>query len=229
MKKILFAMALIALFAAGAAAAQEEIPETEIFGGYSLFKMGASNENFLTFQEGLYDGGGGWKAGSTSFFLKRGGTGSVAFNINEYFSIVTDIRYNQGNIIEGTFEFVSPETQTLVQTPFVIGIKNVSAMAGPRISFRKERGTAFFHALAGLDYWRLNGDFTIAGEKRSETGDKFGPGVAIGGGVDINVSEKFAVRVIQADYYLARQMERLTKNVNLSFGIVFRIGEKVLR
>jgi opacity protein-like surface antigen len=230
MKKILFTMTLIVLAAGGATAAQlEEIPAVEIFGGYSILKLGASNENIRSFQEGLYAGSGGWNISDSSFFLRRGVVGSVAVNLNEYFSIVTDARYNQGDLIEGSFEFVSPETQTAIRTPFVIGIKNVSALVGPRVSFRNERTTAFFHALAGLDYWRLNGDFTIAGEKRGVTGDKFGPGVAIGGGLDVNVNEKIAVRVIQADYYLTRQMERLTNNLNLSFGIVFRIGEKVLR
>jgi len=231
MKKIIFAIILtvFVLGAAGTAMAQEEIPEVEIFGGYSLLKMGASSENILPFQDELYSGADRWSANNTSFFLNRGGAGSIAYNANGYFSIVTDVRYNQGDIIEGTYEFVSPETQALIQTPFVVGIKNVSALIGPRLSYRKEQGTAFFHVLTGLDYWRLSRNFTLAGEKRSEKDDKFGPGIAIGGGLDINVNEKVAVRAIQADYYLTRQAERLTSNVNLSFGIVFRIGEKVLR
>ncbi|MCL2877363.1 MAG: outer membrane beta-barrel protein [Acidobacteria bacterium] len=229
MKKILFAV-VMTVFAAASAAAQEEIPAIEIFGGYSLLKLGASSDNIRPFQEELFAGGGGkWSAGDSSFFLSRGAAGSVAFNLNGYLSVVADARYNQGDVIKGSFELVSPETLTPIQTPLIIGIKNVSALAGPRISFRKEQATVFFHALAGLDYWRLNGDFTVAGEELSEKGNKYGPGVAIGGGVDVNVHEKFAVRVIQADYYLTRQMERFMNNVNLSFGIVFRIGEKVLR
>jgi len=207
----------------------EEIPAVEIFGGYSMLKMGASNDDIRPFQKELYAAGGRWDNAESKFFLSRGLAGSAAFNLNEYFSVVTDAKYRQGDLIKGSFEFVSPETQTPVRTPFVIGNENVSALAGPRLSFRKERGTVFFHALAGLDYWRLNGDFTIAGEKRSENGNNFGPGVAIGGGLDINVHEKAAVRVIQADYYMTRQMERWMNNANLSFGIVFRIGEIVLR
>jgi len=228
MKKMLFAIVLIAL-AASTAAAQEEIPEVEIFGGYSLLKLGAANDNFRLFQEELYPGGDKFDANDTSFFLSRGGIVSVAYNLNEYFSIVTDVRYNQGNLMKGSFEIVSPETLAPIRTPVAIRMKNVSALAGPRISFRKEQSTVFFHALAGLDYRRLSGDFTVAGEERSEKTDKFGPGVAVGGGFDFNVHEKFAVRVIQADYYLTRQMERFMNNINLSFGIVFRIGEKILR
>jgi opacity protein-like surface antigen len=224
MKRILFAAALTAL-TAGTAAAQDEIPAIEIFGGYSLLKMGASNENIRPFQEELYAGKGGVPTvDNSSFFLSHGAAGSVAFNLNEYFSVVADARYNQGNLIEGSFEVQSQLGP--VQTPLVVRIKNVSALAGPRVSFRKKQGTAFVHVLAGLDYWRLNGNFTVDGEKQSEKGDKYGPGVAIGGGVDLNVNEKVAVRVIQADYYMTRQIERWMNNVNLSFGIVLRIGEK---
>ena len=229
MKKILFAI-IFAVLPASTATAQEEVPIVEIFGGYSLLKLGASNDVLRPFQEELYSAGGsGWNADDSSFFLNRGVTGSFAINLDGHFSIVVDARYNQGDLIKGSFEFVSPETQVLIRTPLTVGIKNISAMTGPRYSFRKEQTTAFVHALAGLDYWRLNGDFTVTGKELSEKGNKFGPGVAIGGGFDVNVNEKVAVRVIQADYYLTRQMERFMNNVNLSFGIVFRVGEKVLR
>jgi opacity protein-like surface antigen len=230
-KKILFAMLMLIVPAAGVAAVHEEIPEFEVFGGYSLLKLGASDVDTGVFQNGLYAGDVIWKNSSTSFFLKRGAAGSIAFNLNEYFSVVADARYNRGDLIKGSFEFELPVSGIFVpiQTPFVIGVKNVSGLVGPRVSLRKERSTAFFHALAGLDYWRLNIDYTIAGEKWSDKAHKFGPGIAIGGGYDINVNKKIAVRVIQADYYMTRQMEQLMNNVNLSFGIVFRVGEKVLR
>jgi opacity protein-like surface antigen len=231
MKKILFAILLAAL-AAGTAAAHEEIPAVEIFTGYSLLKLGATNEDVRTFQDGLYAGSQNWNTKNSSFFLKGGVVGSFAFNLNEYFSIVVDARYNQGDIMDGSFEFVWPELQLTVQAPFAFGIKNVSALAGPRFSYRdllNERATVFVHALAGLDYWRMDGSFTVSGALLKEAANKFGPGVSIGGGFDLNVHEKIAVRVIQADYYVTRQMERRMNNVNLSFGIVFRVGEKVLR
>jgi len=230
MKKIFFAILLAAL-AVVPAAAHEEIPVVEIFGGYSLLKLGASNEDIRSFQEEIYPWGGVWRDDKSSFLLNRGGVLSFAFNINEYFGIVVDTRYNQGDLTEGIFEFESPELQIDVRTPFVIGIKNASALAGPRISYRNlldERATVFFHTLAGLDGWRLNGDFTIAGERLNLKRNKYGYGIVIGGGFDVNVHERIAVRVIQADYYVTRQMERRINNMNLSFGIVFRLGERVL-
>ena len=224
---------MLTLFAAGTAAAHEEIPEYEVFGGYDLLKLGASNNDIRHYQDELYATEITWNNNNTSFFLKRGGGGSVAFNLNEYLSIAADARYNQGNLVKGSleYEYVAPifDVSFQVNEPFVIGLKNVSAMAGPRVSLRKERTTAFFHALAGLDYWRLNINYSVAGEKWSSTAHKFGPGVDIGGGVDVSVNKKIAVRVIQADYYPTRQLKRWMNNVNLSFGIVFRIGEKVLK
>ena len=231
MKKILFTIILTMLSVAPAAAI-EEIPEFEVFGGYSLLKMGASGKDMKSFQDGIYSPGGIWNNNDASFFLSRGAAGSVAFNLNEKFSIVAEGRYNQGNPIKGSFGFFSPETLTDIQTPFVLGIKNVSALAGPRVSYRNlldGKTTVFAHALAGIDYWRLNCGYTITGEKQRATGDKVGPGIAIGGGLDVNVNEKIAVRVIQADYYITRQMERLMNNINLSFGIVFRIGEIIIK
>jgi len=220
---------IVVLLAAGVAAAHEEIPEVEVFAGYSMMKMGASKDDLRPFQEGYSFPGSKWNNDDMSFFLSRGVTGSVAVNLNEYFSIATDARYYQGDPVKGSFEFISPETFSTVQSPFVIGIKNVSALAGPRVSLRKEKTTTFVHALAGLDYWRLNCDLTIAGVKLDATANSLGPGVSIGGGFDVNVNEKIAVRVIQADYYRTRHMERWMNNVNLSFGLVFRIGEKVLK
>ena len=236
MKKILLAI-VFAAFTAVSAAAIEEIPEVEIFGGYSLMKMNVSNNDIRYFQEGVYEWNGTWKNSDTSFFLNQGVAGSVAYNFNEYFSIVTDGKYRQGDLIKGIFEFECelpelPGIMIPVQAPFTIDMKNVSALAGPRFSYRNllnERANVFVHALAGLDYWRLNCDFTVAGEKQSSTGNKFSPGVAIGGGIDINLNEKIAVRAIQADYYMTRQLDRRMSNVNLSFGIVFRIGEKILK
>ena len=219
------------MFAVGTAAAHEEIPALEIFGGYSLLNLGASSEDIWSFQKGLYAGGGVWNEEKSSFLLSRGAGGSVAFNLNEYFGIVVDARYNQGDLVNGVFEFTSPEMGIPVRTPFVIGVKQVSALAGPRVSYRgilNERAAAFFHLLAGLDYWRLNGSFTVAGEKQSVNDDKTGPGVAIGGGFDVSVHEKISIRVIQADYYLTRQMDRRMNNLNLSFGVVFRVGERLL-
>ena len=236
MKKMLFVLTL-AVLTAIPAAAHEEIPEVEIFAGFSMQKIGVSNNDVRTFQDKVFGWNGTWNNNDTSFFLKSGMAGSVAYNLNEYFSIVTEGKYYQGDVIKGSYDFefelpAMPGIPVQVQAPFVIGLKNVSVLAGPRFTYRNllnERATVFVHALAGLDYWRLHCDYSVSGIEHNATGDKFGPGVSIGGGLDINVHEKIAVRVIQADYYMTRQIEQRMNNFNFSFGIVFRIGEKVLK
>ena len=120
---------MLIMLAGGTAAAHEEIPEYEVFGGYSLLKLGASNKDIRGFQDGIYAVDVKWNNDNTSFFLKRGGTGSIAFNMNEYFSIVADARYNQGDLIKGSFEYEYelPVFEMLIQIhePFVLGVKNV--------------------------------------------------------------------------------------------------------
>jgi outer membrane protein W len=64
-------------------------------------------------------------------------------------------------------------------------------------------------------------------------------GVALGGGIDIEVNDNIAIRAIQADYFMASHPRDILpdywhgyadtgnkrfNNLSLSFGIVFRFG-----
>ena len=89
------------------------------------------------------------------------------------------------------------------------GGKFHTAMVGPVFSLRKsERVTPFAHVLFG-------GAFATGGNNAFAT--------AIGGGMDVKVSEHVAVRLVQADWMLFRA-EGITdkKNARVSAGIVFR-------
>jgi hypothetical protein len=50
--------------------------------------------------------------------------------------------------------------------------------------------------------------------------------MAFGGGIDVNVNKAFAIRLIQADYFMAKHEDVTLNNVNLAFGVVFRLGGK---
>jgi hypothetical protein len=59
-------------------------------------------------------------------------------------------------------------------------------------------------------------------------------GVAVGGGLDISITKEFAIRAIQADYYLTNHKaqpldsssgNKMFSNVNMSFGVVYRFGK----
>lgn len=222
MKKIMFA-AVLTLLVSGAAVAQD-FPRAEVFAGYSMLKLGISDSDLDSIVNGLEQMApeGTSVSTSTSKLMKKGFNGSVAFNVNSAFGIVADFRYNQDNIVDFT---VSDEFESVEGN---IKLRNLSLMAGPRFSYRgNERVTPFAHALVGLDHIRLSGEAQVEGEdidlEMSETNN--GLGLALGGGIDVNLSESVAIRLIQADYYLTRHEGNRMNNMNLAFGVVFRIGE----
>jgi opacity protein-like surface antigen len=89
-------------------------------------------------------------------------------------------------------------------------------MAGPRVAGRFEKVTPFAHALFGLSHARA------LGESESDFA------MAFGGGLDVNVHENVAIRVIQADYVLVIVSEagisENSHNVRVSAGVVFKWG-----
>jgi opacity protein-like surface antigen len=50
--------------------------------------------------------------------------------------------------------------------------------------------------------------------------------MALGGGIDVNVHKKLALRLAQADYVLTRFGDDNQNNVRLSFGLTLRFGSK---
>jgi opacity protein-like surface antigen len=208
MKRFLFVAVLIVLIS-GTARAQVDYPKVELFGGYSLLKLELPADFAQTI---------GIPATTlNSKFLNQGFNVSAAENLSEYLGIVIDFRYNQGELLK---------TQD-IDSSHAIKIKSLSAMAGPRFTWRKnEILTPFVHAMAGMDYWRLVDKFEVMGNPGSYMVYDFGIGAAVGGGVDVTIHEKVSVRLIQADYYATRHGDKVMSNINLAFGLVFRLGAK---
>ena len=48
--------------------------------------------------------------------------------------------------------------------------------------------------------------------------------MALGGGVDVKLNDRFAIRAIQADYLRSDVFGGTTNGMRLSFGLVFRFG-----
>jgi len=84
-------------------------------------------------------------------------------------------------------------------------------MLGPVFSLRKvKRVTPFAHVLAGGSTFR-DGESTT------------GFSMALGGGVDLNLNDHLAVRVVQADWYPFRfGPDWVKENMRVSTGVVFR-------
>lgn len=222
MKRFLFA-ALLVVMACGVAAAQD-FPKVEIFGGYSLLRLGMSDsdlEDMVSSIEAEAPEGTVISA-STSKFMMKGFNTSAAFNVTPSFGIVADFRYNRDDVLEFTADTGGSVVSGKMK------LRDISFMAGPRLTLRKsERVTPFAHALVGFDQWKLSGSATADGQTINlDTGTTSnGLGIAVGGGLDVNVSDSVAIRLIQADYFLTRHESESWNNMNLAFGIVFQFGK----
>ena len=50
--------------------------------------------------------------------------------------------------------------------------------------------------------------------------------MALGGGLDVNVNDRFAIRVVQAEYLRTRFFNETQNKGRIAFGLVFRFGKK---
>ena len=87
-------------------------------------------------------------------------------------------------------------------------------MAGPRVTYRKEeRATPFAHVLFGVTHISNGGSDTVFS-------------TAVGGGMDFKVTERFAIRAGQLDWYLTKFANDTQSNFRFSAGVTIRIGKK---
>ena len=94
-----------------------------------------------------------------------------------------------------------------------------AVLAGPRVSPWRGRLTPFAYALAGAFHTRSNLEFLGVSVTEGETD----PGAALGGGVDVGVSSRWAAEV-KADAALIRSRGRTESSPRLFAGLVVRFG-----
>lgn len=236
-------LAALAVFLLSCVAVAQDFPKVEIFGGYSLMKLGGDDVN------GLFDY---WEEGneqpgtsvSTSKWLKKGFMASAAFNTSEYFGIEANVQYNAGEVAEfNTVQNVEGEMEVGGKAD----ASDFSFMAGPRFALRKnEAVTPFAHFLLGIN--RVSMDGTISScswngedcpsgfeemmleEAHMLDGSDTGFGFMLGGGVDVNLGDSVAVRLIEIDYKKAYHElggpeddeDFSMSNISLAFGFVLK-------
>jgi opacity protein-like surface antigen len=177
MKKLIWAAIIVLLFATVARA--QATPAAEVAVGYSHFHI----------IKGLTIG-------------MDGGSGSAAFNANDWFGVVGDL---------GVYH----------SEPCCVDLRATTYTFGPRFSYRKsDRIVPFAQALFG------GSNFSASFNGGSGSGGNhftFG----LGGGLDIALgrSGRVAMRP-QADYFGVRVNSSTISNARLSFQIVYRIGKK---
>jgi opacity protein-like surface antigen len=138
-----------------------------------------------------------------------GWTGQVAFNANHWFGFAADF---------------SGRYQTESDSPPRLGASVHSFLFGPQVYDRAGRVTGFAHALFGGA--KAGEGFRLVGGGLQSGKTCFA--MAFGGGIDVNVNEKIAVRVFQADFEKIRAESALsgetkgTNNFRLSIGVVFK-------
>jgi hypothetical protein len=129
---------------------------------------------------------------------------SIAANLNSWFGILGDFggQYRHVSDLGPNFPGVTADTSVY------------EYLVGPRFTKRSERVNLFVHALVGGASGRTNlrgfadSLFTLAG----------------GGGFDINVSRRIAIRPVQLDF-IGSFVDMLEDNIRFGAGIVIRIGD----
>ena len=196
MKKIVF-LCLVVVGMAASAQAQNDYSRFELFGGYSYLHVdaGLSREASFLFTNGGI--GNGWNT-------------SLSANVNQWFTLVADFSGHYGEIRNPIFP--------LNGTPRFggVGFNRHSFLFGPRLSYRTRKGfTPFGHFLLGGAH--DGGSIHPHSDTRLTW--------ALGGGLDLKVSKRLSLRLIQADYVPIKAFE-IQNNVRISAGIVWHFGKK---
>ena len=132
---------------------------------------------------------------------------SISGNLNNWFGLVVD---------------VGGQYTRLNDQGFTEKIRTHSILFGPRFSLRGNRVVPFVHALFGFSHLRT--ETNEFGSLLSFSDSSFG--MALGGGLDIKVNDKFAIRALQLDYLRTRFFNETQNKGRISVGVVVRFGRK---
>lgn len=92
----------------------------------------------------------------------------------------------------------------------------VTGLGGLTLQARNARFQPFLRGLGGVA--RVNADTELVGAiNRTD----FSPAFAVGGGLDIKLSDNIALRAIQADYLQTRAFDSVQHNLRLGAGLRF--------
>jgi opacity protein-like surface antigen len=126
----------------------------------------------------------------------------VTGNLNHYFGVAAEISGQYG---ETTIVGSRPNTQFDVNT--------YTFLFGPRLTRRTGNANFFGHILIGAARTKVE-------TFDSQTDFAF----ALGGGIDLNVSKRLGVRLIQFDYLPIKGESDTSHNFRAQIGFVFRLG-----
>jgi opacity protein-like surface antigen len=145
-------------------------------------------------------GGYSWAGGNF-----HGWNSSVTGNVTKRFGIVADVSGQYGSELEGSVR-VKQDAH--------------SFLFGPRFSFRGKRLNPFLYALLGVT--RFHESATVSGREFSASDSGFSS--ALGGGLDVKVNERVAIRAFQIDYFRPNFFGEAHNRGRLAFGVVLNVG-----
>jgi opacity protein-like surface antigen len=153
-------------------------------------------------------GGGSYIPANERDFPREDSAGfqaSLTANLNRWFGITGDFggQYSNGPDLGPNFNNASAHTSTY------------EYLAGPRFTKRTERINVFAHALVGGATGRTN----VRGFSKSA----FAYGG--GGGFDIHLNSRIAIRPLQVDY-LGSFADILESNIRIAGGVLITLGAK---
>lgn len=195
------ALAAIVLAVTVIAGAQE-VPQVELFAGYSLFHYDQMDVNSLL--------GPGVNVNQNL----NGWEGSAQFNINKWLGAVADFSGNYGTPIE------------VPAVPGSITGNTYNYLFGPQINVRGQKIKGFAHVLFGVNHFALNDSPALAFTGGSDNAFA----MALGGGIDFKAYKTIYIRPAQFDYIMSQHDLGLNlghqNNWRFSAGVVFGLGQK---
>ena len=201
---------------------QEEPSKVNLYGAYSYLRF---NPALPRLQGRNFNGGGG---GATLFLSK-------------YFGVNGELMGYETATWTATFPsrlLVTPHVVTPHGTTATVPAGTYSARAnmftylfGPVVRIPMKKVTVFGETLFGGSntngYGNLERAIDAGGGTLSVSGNQHPFSMAVGGGLDVNVSDNVAIRVAELDYFLTRYTNPITSTNNQNnfrylIGIVYQ-------
>jgi len=208
----------------------QDAPKAEIFAGFSYgnYELIPGSSSFSISDETI--------SGSSSARLGLfGWNGSVAVNVNRWFSFATDFSglYSGSSASNTTTETLTCGpgcTQTITSVNVAARPKVHNFLFGPQFSYPRGKIRPFAHFLLGMEHLNLTrsenlsstgvGVFTLGVSLPQSAGsNEFA--MAVGGGVDYSIKHNLAWR-LESDYLTGQGTGQ--NHVRVSTGLVWRLG-----
>lgn len=210
MKRLIF-LAVLSIFSSVVVLSQDDHKKAEFFVGYSNTQVDSGVDSSASF--------GNFIDKRESY---RGANVSAVYNVSRFFGIKADFSavYNNRNFrlqvpISGALNF---DTKNSLYN-FLGGVQVKDNSNGKRFK-------PFAHALVGAGHGRTKVSNVVCPTGVScagiVSGSETGFAGAFGGGLDVKLSDRIDLRLIQADYNPIRFSGGTQNNFRFSIGIVFK-------